>query len=61
MLAELVGGRSLIFRAEAVAPAYGLPSDQQYRVGQFTGDGRIVPIAIDDSFRRGLAACGLQG
>jgi len=25
------------------------------------GLGRIVPIAIDDSFRRGLAACGLQG
>ena len=58
MLREMLAGRSLIFRQAQAAPAYGLPSSQTYRVGQFTNEG-LKPIPLDDSFRRGLAACGI--
>lgn len=58
MLREMVAGQSLIFRQAQAAPAYGLPSSQTYRVGQFTDEG-LKPIPLDDSFRRGLAECGI--
>lgn len=58
MLREMVAGQTLIFRQAQVVPAYGLPSDQTYRVGQFTNEG-LKPIPLDDSFRRGLADCGI--
>lgn len=58
MLAEMAAGRSLIFRQANAAPAYGLPSNQTHRVGQFTNEG-LRPIPLDESFRRGLAACGI--
>lgn len=59
MLAEMVAGQSLIFRAASAAPAYGLPSTRTVEVGQFTRDG-LTPIPLDDSFRRGLAECGIS-
>lgn len=58
MLAEMVASKSLIFRAASAAPAYGLPSSRTVEVGQFTRDG-LTPIPLDDSFRRGLAECGI--
>lgn len=58
MLQEMLAGRTLIYRAAQAAPAYGLPSSQTYKVGQYTNQG-LKPIPIDDSFRRGLAECGI--
>ncbi len=58
MLREMIAGRTLIFRQSQAAPAYGLPSHNTYRVGHVTNEG-LKPIPIDDSFRRGLAACGI--
>lgn len=58
MLQEMLGGRTLIYRQAQAAPAYGLPSSQTHRVGQFTNDG-LKPIPLDDSFRRSLAECGI--
>jgi hypothetical protein len=58
MLAEMLAGRGLLYRGATVAPEYGLPSQDMFRLGQYTKDG-LVPIAIDDSFRAGLAACGV--
>jgi hypothetical protein len=60
MLDEMLAGHALIYRAVTVAPAFGLPSAATYRVGQFTRDG-LHPIPIDDSFRDGIAACGIKG
>jgi hypothetical protein len=59
MLREMVEGRSLLYRQAAAAPAYGLPSSQTYAVGQWTGD-ELRPIPLDESFRRGLAECGIS-
>jgi hypothetical protein len=60
MLAEMLAGHSLLYRGATVAPEYGLPSRDMFEVGQYTRDG-LVPFAIDDSFRAGLAACGIAG
>ena len=59
MLAEMVAGQGLIYRQAQAAPAYGLPSGAQNRVGQYTSDQGQVPIMLDASFRRGLAECGI--
>ncbi len=59
MLMEMLNGTSLIFRAAAAAPAYGVPSEASDDVGQFR-NGDLRPIPIDDSFRQGLAACGIS-
>jgi hypothetical protein len=58
MLREMLTGRSLLYRQASVAPAYGLPSSQTYRVGQFTNEGHQA-IPLDESFRKGLAECGI--
>lgn len=58
MLAEMRSGKSLLFRQQAAAPLYGLPSSNTYAVGQDTNKGR-KPIPIDQSFHDGLAACGI--
>lgn len=59
MLEEMLAGRSLLYRQANAAPAYGLPSSQTYAVGQWTSEG-LRPIPLDDSFRRGLAECGIS-
>jgi hypothetical protein len=58
MLAEMIGGTGLIYRAASAVSAYGLPSDQTYKVGQFTNEG-LKPIPLDVSFRLGLQECGI--
>ena len=59
ILAEMIAGKGLIYRAAQAAPDYGLPTGAQNRVGQYTSDQGQVPIMLDDSFRRGLAECGI--
>jgi hypothetical protein len=59
MLSEMIGGKGLIFRAAAAAPAYGLPSPATSAVGQYTNEG-LRPIPIDESFHQSLAACGIS-
>lgn len=60
MLAEMLAGKDLIFRAVAAAPAYGLPSSAPYSVGQYTTTEGQRPIPLDASFHQSLAACGIQ-
>lgn len=59
MLAEMLVGQSLIFRASAAVPDYGLPSARTYEVGQITGKG-FRPFPLDESLRAGFAACGID-
>ncbi|HEV2080606.1 MAG TPA: hypothetical protein VGR19_12010 [Allosphingosinicella sp.] len=59
MLREMLSGSGLIFRAAAATPAYGLPSSATGQVGQITRDG-LKPIPLDQSFRKGLAECGIS-
>ncbi|WP_235519736.1 hypothetical protein [Sphingomonas sp. Leaf22] len=58
MLDELLAGKGLIFRSAATTTSYGLPNDSGQQVGLLTKDG-VRPYPIDDSFRAGLAACGI--
>ena len=58
MLAEMLAGGSLIFRQSTAAPAFGLPTGRESEVGQITKYG-LKPIPLDDSFRRGIAGCGI--
>lgn len=60
MLAEMVAGQGLIYRAAQAAPAYGLPSGAANRVGQYTTGEGLVPIKLEESFRRGLEECGIS-
>jgi len=59
MLAEMLEGHSLLFRAAAAAPENGLPSANTYRIGQITNKG-LKPFPLDASFREGLASCGID-
>lgn len=59
ILAEMISGQGLIYRQAQAAPAYGLPTGAENRVGQYTTDEGHVAIKLDDSFRRGLATCGI--
>lgn len=59
MLAEMVAGRGLIFRAEAATQDFGLPTGNEGRVGLLTAKG-LAPFPLDDSFRAGLAECGVE-
>jgi len=59
MLAEMSAGHGLIFRAEAATQDYGLPTGNEERVGLLTAKG-LAPYPLDDSFRAGLAACGIS-
>ena len=58
MLAEMLGGKGLVFRAAAATANYGLPNGANRSVGQITKDG-LRPYPLDDSFRAGLTACGI--
>jgi hypothetical protein len=59
ILDEMLAGRGLVFRAAAATTAYGLPTGGGQRVGQITRYGPR-PYPLDDSFRTGLAACGIS-
>ena len=59
MLTEMLAGRGLVFRAAAATTSYGLPTGREREVGQATSDG-VRPFPLDESFRAGLAACGIQ-
>lgn len=58
MLAELLAGQGLLFRAKAAAPETGLPGTGMYRVGQFTNDG-LRPVPLDESLRTSLRECAI--
>jgi hypothetical protein len=58
ILAEMLAGSGLIFRAAAATASYGLPSGADRSVGLLTKDG-IHPYPLDASFRAGLTACGV--
>lgn len=58
MLAEMVAGKGLVFRAAAATVSYGLPTGTEQQVGQITRDG-LRPYPLDESFGAGLAACGI--
>ena len=58
MLAELLAGHGLLFRAKAAAPETGLPGTGMYRVGQFTNEG-LRPVPLDESLRTSLQECGI--
>ena len=58
MLAELLAGHGLLFRAKAAAPETGLPGEGMYRVGQFTNEG-LKPVPLDESLRASLQECGM--
>lgn len=59
MLAEMLAGKTLIFRGAAAAPAMGLPSSSTNQVGLQTGDG-LRPFLFDASFKAGLTECGIS-
>jgi hypothetical protein len=58
MLAEMLAGSGLIFRAAAATASYGLPTGSGRSVGLLTKDG-VRPYPLDASFRAGLTACGI--
>lgn len=58
MLAELLAGSGLVFRAAAATASYGLPTGSDRSVGLLTKEG-VRPYPLDDSFRAGLTACGI--
>jgi hypothetical protein len=60
MLAEMLAGHGLVYRAAAATNGYGLPTGAEQRLGQITRDG-IRPYPLDESFRAGLTACGIPG
>ena len=59
MLDEMIAGNGLIYRQQTAAPAFGLPSPVEREVGQITKDG-LAPFPLDESFRAGLASCGIR-
>jgi hypothetical protein len=59
MLAEMLEGHGLIYRAAAATASYGLPTGREQQVGRITKDG-LRAIPLDDSFRAGLASCGIS-
>jgi hypothetical protein len=59
MLTEMLAGRGLVYRAAAAANGYGLPTGSEREVGLMSKDG-IRPYPLDESFRAGLAACGIS-
>lgn len=59
MLAEMLAGKGLVFRAATATVGYGLPTGGDQQVGLLTRDG-IRPYPLDGSFRDGLAACEMS-
>jgi len=58
MLAEMVAGHGLLYRASATANMAGLQTLRGASVGQMTSDG-LAPYPLDESFLAGLAECGI--
>lgn len=58
MLAEMLAGSGLVFRAAGTTNSYGLPTGAGQRIGQITKDG-LRPFPLDESLRTGLAMCGI--
>jgi hypothetical protein len=58
ILSEMLAGKGLVFRAAAATAGYGLPTGAERNVGQITRDG-LRPYPLDESFRAGLATCGI--
>ncbi len=58
ILDEMLAGRGLVFRAAAATASYGLPTGAGQEVGLLTREG-VRPYPLDDSFRAGLASCGI--
>lgn len=59
MLIEMLAGQGLVYRAAAATNGYDLPTGSERQVGLMTKDG-IGPYPLDESFRAGLAACGIS-
>lgn len=59
MLAEMISGSGLIYRAAAVQQ-FGLADPRAHAVGQITKDG-LRPIPLGASFRAALVQCGIGG
>ncbi len=59
MLAEMLGGTSLLFRSAGAGPATGLPDYSALVAGQVNEKGELRAIPLDASFRNGLRECGL--
>lgn len=59
IIAEMLAGHSLIYRQASQAASYGLPNANVYRLGRVI-EGKLEPIPIDESFHRGLEACGIK-
>jgi hypothetical protein len=58
MLAEMLAGSALLYRAAATANMAGLPSYRSAAVGRVSADG-VEPFPLDESFRVALAECGI--
>jgi hypothetical protein len=59
MINEMLAGKGLVYRSAAATANYGLPTGVERSVGQITSEG-LRPYPLDDSFRAGLAACGIS-
>lgn len=59
MLAEMLAGKSLLFRPAGSVPEVGLPTTRAYDVGMYTNKG-WQPIPLDDSFAAALSSCGIE-
>lgn len=59
MLAELLAGERLLFRAATPNALIGMPDYRALMARQINEKLEIKPIPIDASFREGLIACGI--
>ena len=58
MLAEMLAGTGLLYRAAATANMAGLATSRSASVGRMTSDG-LEPYPLDASFRAALSECGI--
>lgn len=56
MLDEMLGGNTLIYRANRPNAQFGLPTGHEQRVGQWTSEG-LRPIRLDVTFRQSIDQC----
>jgi hypothetical protein len=59
MLAEMLAGTGLLYRASATANMAGLATSRSASVGRMTSEG-LEPYPLDASFRAALAECGIS-